>query len=153
MAQPDIQPVSFLTLGKGTGVVDRFGKPVGKVERVLLLDDGGFDGIVVHTRAGRRFVDAPEVRRLSGGAVTLGVTCADVEEPGANTPRCYGMPVARYDRTEVTEADRDEVIDALKLAYVDDVLTVDELGERIGIAHTAETLEELDAALADASGT
>jgi hypothetical protein len=149
MAQPDFQPVSFLTLEPGTRVVDRFAKPVGTVERVLLLEGGGFDGIIVHTGAGRRFVDAPEVRRLSGGAVTLGVTCADVEQPGSNCARCYGVPVARYDRTEVTEADRDEVIDALKLAYVADVLTVDELGERVAIAHIAETLDELDAALGD----
>jgi hypothetical protein len=72
-----------------------------------------------------------EVRRISGGAVTLGV------------------PQARYDRTDVTEADRDEVIDCLKRAYVRDELTTEALGERVGIAHSAETLDELDAALED----
>ena len=129
-------------------MVDRFGKPVGTVERVLLFEGGGFDGIIVRTGAGRRFVDAPEVRRLSGGAVTLGVTCADVEQPGPDNPR-YGVPVARYDRTDVTEADRDAVIEALKTAYVADALTTDELGERVTIAHLAETLDELDAALGE----
>jgi hypothetical protein len=150
MARPDFQPVSFLTLEAGTSVVDRFGKPVGTVDRVLVFEGGGFDGIIVRTRAGRRFVDAPEVRRLSGGAVTLGVTCNDVEEPGPDCARCYGVPVARHDRTEVTEADRDEVIEALKAAYVTDVLTTDQLGDRVAIAHVAETLDELDAALGDA---
>jgi hypothetical protein len=58
---------SFLTLQPGTAVVDRFGAHAGEVDRVLLLDGGGFDGIVVSTRVGRRFVDAPEVRRISGG--------------------------------------------------------------------------------------
>jgi hypothetical protein len=146
----DSQPTSFLTLEPGTAVVG-FGAPVGKVHRVLLLETGGFDGIVVTTRAGRRFVDAPEVRRISGGAVTLGITTPEVEAPGPNARRVYGMPEARHDRTDVTEADRDEVIDCLKRAYVEDELTTDELSERVGIAHSAETLDDLDAALADVS--
>ena len=141
-------PTSFLTLEAGTAVVDRFGAPVGDVDRVLLLEDGGFDGIIVRTRTGKRFVDAPEVRRISQGAVTLGVTVADVECPPAETRQTYGIPTARHDRSEVTEADRDEVIDSLKRAYVADVLTTDELGDRVAIAHLAETLDELDAALA-----
>ena len=133
----------------GTAVVDRFGAPAGEIDRVLLLDGGGFDGIIVRTRIGKRFVDAPEVRRISHGAVTLGITVADVEHPAAETRKTYGIPTARHDRTEVTEADRDEVIDSLKRAYVSDELDTDELGGRVAIAHVAETLEELDAALAD----
>jgi hypothetical protein len=149
--QPNPQPVSFLTLEAGTPVVDRFGAAVGAVHRCLLLEDGGFDGIVVDTESGRRFVDAPEVRRIAGGAVTLGVTADDVLNPGVNTHRVYGMPEARHDRTNVTEADRDEVIACLKRAYVDDELTTDQLSDRVGIAHLAATLEELDAAVADVS--
>src|SRR5215213_4974114 len=149
--QPNPQPVSFLTLEAGTPVVDRFGAAVGAVHRCLLLDDGGFDEIVVRPAARRRFVDAPEVRRIVGGAVTLGVTADDVLNPGASPHRVYGMPEARHDRTNVTEADRDEVIACLKRAYVDDELTTDQLSERAGIAHLAATLEELDAALADVS--
>ncbi len=144
-------PTSFLTLEPGVSVVDRFGSPVGEVERVLVLDTGGFDGIVVRTRAGRRFVDAPEVRRISGGAVTLGITASDVENPGDDCRRIYGLPEARHDRVDATEADRDEVIESLKRAYVRDELTTDQLGERVATAHTAQTLDELDAALADLS--
>ena len=129
--------------------MDRFGRLVGEVQRTLVLDTGGFDGIIVRTAAGRRFVDAPEVRRISQRTVTLGITSADVESPGADGRRMYGIPEARYDRTDVTEADRDEVIDALKRAYVRDELTTDELGERVAIAHVAETLDQLDVALAD----
>jgi hypothetical protein len=146
-----LQPTSFLTLEPGTAVVDRFGRPVGKVHRVLVLDTGGFDGLIVHTQAGKRFVDAPEVRRIAGGAVTLGITAADVMTPGPGARQVYGMPEARHDRTEVTEADRDEAIDCLKRAYVRDELNTEELGERVGIAHLAETLDELDAALGDVS--
>ncbi len=49
----------------------------------------------------------------------------------------------------MTEADRDEVIDCLKRAYVRDELTTEDLAERVGIAHLAQTLDELDGALAD----
>lgn len=148
-AQP--QPMSFLTLEPGTPVIDRFGQPVGPVKRVLLLPYSGFDGLIVGTREGRRFVDAPEVRRISGGAVTLGITVADVECPAHGGPRAYGVPEARYDRADVTEADRDEVIETLKRAYVNDVLTTDELADRVAATHVAETLEQLDAAVRDLS--
>jgi Domain of unknown function (DUF1707) len=114
---------------------------------VPLLEGGGFDGIIVRTRIGKRFVDAPEVRRISQGAVSLGITVADVECPAAEARQTYGLLTARHDRTEVTEADRDEVIDSLKRAYVSDELSTDELAKRVAVAHVAETLDELDAAL------
>jgi hypothetical protein len=101
---------------------------------VLVVDCGLFDGIVVGTDAGKRFVDAPEVRRISR-SVTLGVTAGDVKSPGADGPRVYGLPEARHDRVHATEADRDEAIDSLKRAYVRDELTTEELGERVSIAH------------------
>ena len=144
-------PASFLTLEPGTPVVDRFGRPVGEVRRVLLHELGGFDGIVVRTRAGKRFVDAPEVRRISQGAVTLGITVDEVEVPATDRKGRDGVPAARNDRSDVTEADRDAVIDALKRAYVRDDLTTDELGERVAIAHVAETLNHLDAVMPDLS--
>lgn len=140
--------MSFLTVERGTPVVDRFGEDVGQVHRVLLFDGGGFDGIIVHTHAGKRFVDAPEVRRIALGAVTLGITVADVECPAAGAHKVYGVPAARIGRTEATEADRDEVVACLKRAYVRDDLTTDELGDRVAIAHQAETLEVLDEAVA-----
>jgi hypothetical protein len=147
--EPDVRPTSFLTLEPGTAVVDRFGRPVGQVQQVLLHPEGAFDGIVVRTRAGKRFVDAPEVRRISGGAVILGITVDEVERPAADAKRRHGVPVARYGGTGVTEADRDAVIDRLKHAYVLDELSADELGNRVAIAHVAQTLDELDTALED----
>jgi len=148
MRDPGGQAVSFLTLEEGTPVVDRFGRPVGEVERVLLLEGGGFDGLIVRTGAGGRFVDAPEVRRISRGAVTLGTTVDEVEHPATDEEGKYGVPMARYGRSEVTEADRDAVIEGLKAAFVREQLSTDTLGERVAIAHLAETLDELDAALA-----
>ena len=44
MPAPESEPTSFLTLERGTPVVDRFGESVGAVDRVLLFDGGGFDG-------------------------------------------------------------------------------------------------------------
>jgi hypothetical protein len=59
-----------------------------------------------------------------------------------------GVPEARFGRTHATEADRDEVIERLKRAYVEDELSVEQLSERVSTAHVAETLDELDRALA-----
>jgi hypothetical protein len=143
--------MSFLTLEPGTPVVDRFGRAVGAVDRALLHEDGGFDGIIVRTRAGRRFVDAPEVRRISQGAVTLGITIIEVEQAATGESGRYGAPVARHDRVQVTEADRDACIEALKRAYVRDELTTEELAERVAVAHLAETLDHLDEVLRDLS--
>jgi hypothetical protein len=142
---PHGTPASFLTLRPGTAVVDRFGRPVGDVHRVLLHGDGAFDGLVVETAAGRRFVDAPEVRRIARGRVNLGSTVDEVEQVGGDGRG--GVPAARYGRTTLTEADRDAAIEALKRAYVRGEIEIDELAGRVATAHIAETLDELDAAL------
>lgn len=150
MREPDLQPTSYLTLPQGTPVVDRFGQRIGSVEQVLLHAGGNFDGIIVSTDVGTRFVDAPDVRRIVHQAVVLGVAEGDVKSPSADrTVNRGGVPGARWDRTQATEADRDAVIDSLKAAFVRDELSVEELGRRVETAHLAETLNELDAALAD----
>ena len=150
MREPDLQPTSYLTLAPGTTVVDRFGQRIGSVDQVLLHAGGAFDGIIVGTEVGTRFVDAPEVRRISQRAVVLGVAEADVKSPSADrTASRDGVLGARWDRTQATEADRDEVIDSLKAAFVRDELSAEELGRRVETAHIAETLNDLDAALAD----
>lgn len=81
--------------------------------------------------------------------MTLGTTLDEVVSPASHAKRVHGVPAARYGRDEVTEADRDAVIDALKAAYVRGELSTEALGERVALAHLAETLDELDAALAD----
>ncbi len=144
---PIREPVSFVSLKRGTRVVDRFGRPVGEVHRVLTHGDGTFDGLVVQTRAGLRFVDAPEVRRLARGVVNLGSTideaeCADPAQRGRGRARA-----ASYGRDDLTEADRGAAIEALKRAYVRDEIDIDELAGRVATAHVAENLAELDSAL------
>jgi hypothetical protein len=55
------------------------GVEVGRVRRVQNnAREHIFDGIVVETRQGRRFVDAPEVARIAERAVTLSITAAEV---------------------------------------------------------------------------
>jgi hypothetical protein len=138
-------PASYLTLERGAAVHDRFGVCVGRVERVLIGPGTHFDGIIVRTGAGRRFVDAPEVRRISPECVHLALTQADVQYPGE--PRVLGALVARWGRTQATDADRQALLDALKYAYVHDGLTTDELADRVGRAYAARTLDELDTVL------
>jgi hypothetical protein len=111
--------------------------------------DGSFDGIIVRTRAGPRFVDAPEVRRIAYGAVVLGITLADLEEPDLAAMGRQGVPAAGYASDRITEADRDAAITVLKRAFVRDLLSTDELGDRVAAAHVARMPEELDAVIAD----
>jgi hypothetical protein len=135
-------PSSYLTLEPGTPVRDRFGLPVGPVERVLVAGDY-FDGIIVRTTAGRRFVDAPEVRRIRPAVVELSIARHDVEHPGE--PRVLGAHQARHGRDEVTDDDREAVIEALKLAFVADAIDADGLAAAVERAHRSDSLEQLEA--------
>ena len=71
--------ISYDVLRRGTPVVDRDGIEVGTVQEVLdNAREHIFDGIVVATRGGRRFVDAPEVARITERRVTLTIDAAAV---------------------------------------------------------------------------
>jgi hypothetical protein len=64
--------IAYDVLRPGTPVVDRDGAEVGTVREVLdNAREHIFDGIVVQTPDGRRFVDAPEVARITDRRVTL----------------------------------------------------------------------------------
>jgi PRC-barrel domain protein len=71
--------ISYDVLPRGTPVVDRAGAEVGTVDEVLdNAREHIFDGIVVATRDGLRFVDAPEVGRITERRVTLTIDAATV---------------------------------------------------------------------------
>ena len=54
---------------------------LGTVARVLATDrEDLFDGIVIQTSDGLRFVDAPEVARIAERRVTLSITAAEAEQ-------------------------------------------------------------------------
>jgi hypothetical protein len=69
--------VSYKVLARGTPVWTSDGVEVGTVRTVLENErEHLFDGIVLDTAAGRRFVDAPEVARIAERRVTLSIDAA-----------------------------------------------------------------------------
>ncbi len=82
------QPGSYLTLDEGTPVVTSDGAEIGTVTHVLAVtEEDIFDGIVVDTGDGHRFVDAPFVEEIFERAVVLTISEADaaaLPEPAAN---------------------------------------------------------------------
>ncbi|HEX5147056.1 MAG TPA: hypothetical protein VFV85_08540, partial [Conexibacter sp.] len=73
MSGPDEgAPISYLALRRGTRVCASDGAEVGHVRRVQdNAREHIFDGIVVDTAHGQRFVDAPEVAHIAERAVRL----------------------------------------------------------------------------------
>jgi hypothetical protein len=65
-------PIAYAALAQGTPVFASDGEQIGLAERVL-ADEGAdiFDGIVVDTPEGDRFVDAPDVEALYERGVVL----------------------------------------------------------------------------------
>jgi hypothetical protein len=71
----DGHAISYKVLRRGTPVRSSDGVQVGTVRRVLEnARENIFDGIVLDTRDGQRFVDAPEVARIAERAVSLTIT-------------------------------------------------------------------------------
>lgn len=79
VSDDDGPAISYLMLRRGTPVRGSDGVEVGRVRRVQNNErEHIFDGIVVETKEGRRFVDAPEVAHIAERMVTLAVPAADV---------------------------------------------------------------------------
>jgi hypothetical protein len=95
----DGHAISYKVLRRGTPVRDAAGVQVGTVRRVLEnTRENIFDGIVVDTREGKRFVDAPEVARVAERWVTLTITADEVSQlsaPGGMKRRVEHAPTVR----------------------------------------------------------
>jgi hypothetical protein len=77
----DGHAIGYLALPRGVPVHAADGERVGTVRRVLDNErEHIFDGIVIDTPAGRRFVDAPEVARIAERRVTLTLTAAEAAQ-------------------------------------------------------------------------
>ena len=80
--------IAFEALDRGVPVVSSDGREVGRVKRVMIVHEKHlFDGIVVRTPGGDRFVDAPEVDEIYERLVTLkidGDEAAELPKPAAN---------------------------------------------------------------------
>ena len=87
MSDDDVA-ISYHALATGTAVVGSDGEPVGSVVQVLDNErEQIFDGLVLQTPAGRRFVDAPEVQRITQSRVTLTVDAAAVAALPEHDPK------------------------------------------------------------------
>jgi hypothetical protein len=74
-------PISFRVLAPGTPVWTADGQEIGTVDQVLATDrEDIFDGIVIRTGNGRRFVDAPEVGHIAERRVTLSIDAAEAAQ-------------------------------------------------------------------------
>jgi hypothetical protein len=87
-------PVSYEGVSPGVPVQTRDGKEFGTLEHVLEVPElDVFDGIVVSTKAGLRFVDADRVAAITVGYIRCDLDLATVE--GLEPPD--GAPVYRVD--------------------------------------------------------
>jgi hypothetical protein len=81
VTEDDGHAISFKVLKRGTPVRSSDGVQVGTVRRAQETGrEHIFDGIVIDTKGGKRFVDAPEVGRIAERAVTLTITADEVAE-------------------------------------------------------------------------
>jgi hypothetical protein len=77
----DGHAIGYKVLRRGTPVRSSDGVQVGTVRRVQdNAREHIFDGIVIDTPDGRRFVDAPEVARIFERAVVLTITAEQAKE-------------------------------------------------------------------------
>jgi sporulation protein YlmC with PRC-barrel domain len=84
----DDQQIGYKALPRGVPVFTSDGTEVGRVHRVQdNVREHIFDGIIITTKDGRRFVDAPEVARITVSRVTLTI---DAEE-ALNLPEHRGL--------------------------------------------------------------
>ena len=81
MVDDDGHAIGYKILARGTAVRTSDGWQIGRVRRVQdNAREHIFDGIVIDTPNGRRFVDAPEVARIFERAVVLTITAEQAQE-------------------------------------------------------------------------
>lgn len=95
MAADHGNPIAYAALAGGTPVFTSDGEQLGLLERVL-ADDGAdiFDGLVVDTPDGDRFVDAPDVGELFERAVVLKLTAEQARSLNEPSPAPAVIDVA-----------------------------------------------------------
>jgi hypothetical protein len=77
----DDHQIGYQALPRGVPIVTTDGVTIGTVSKVLdNAREHIFDGIVIKTETGRRFVDAPEVARITLSQVTLTIDAAQAAE-------------------------------------------------------------------------
>lgn len=93
----DDTAISYLAAVPGTPVLSSSGQVIGTLEHVLQVPElDVFDGIVIATGAGLRFVDADRVQQITRSAIRCGIGDAEA----ASLPPPDGPPVYRVDALE-----------------------------------------------------
>ena len=78
LSTDDDHQIGYQALPRGVPIVTSDGVKIGEVHRVLdNAREHIFDGIIIKTDSGRRFVDAPEVARITLRQVTLSIDAAE----------------------------------------------------------------------------
>lgn len=97
--QPAGEPIAYTALEPGTTVVASDGSQIGKVAHVLAIpEEDLFDGVVIDTDAGVRFVDRDQVAEI----MTTRVLCDLSAEQAANLPAPEGEETYHVDATKDT---------------------------------------------------
>jgi hypothetical protein len=87
----DGNAISYKVVRRGTPVRSADGVQLGTVRRTQEAKrENIFDGIVLETAKGMRFVDAPEVARIAERAVTLTFTADEAEQHFHELPSRLG---------------------------------------------------------------
>jgi hypothetical protein len=93
----DDAPISYLAAVIGTPVLSNSGTKIGTLEHVLQVPELDiFDGIVVATRHGLRFIDADQVAEIERSHIRARLT----EAQAGQLPPPDGPPVYRVDALE-----------------------------------------------------
>ena len=90
------EPISYMALEKGTQVLGRSGRKIGNVEHVLQVPELDlFDGIVVATPDGHRFIERDKIEEIS----TTAVRCSIADDEIADLAKPHGDVVLHLDAT------------------------------------------------------
>ena len=93
-------PISYLALGQGTAVYAAGRERIGAIEKVLYVEaEDVFDGIVIQTDDGLRYVDADQVDRIYERCVITTLTAEQARQLPLPTG---GPPVFQVDAAEET---------------------------------------------------
>ena len=89
-------PISYLILEVGTPCYTSDDQPVGTVKRVLAVpEDDIYDGLILNTDEGERFIDADHATKLYEYGVVLDVSADQLHHlpsPSANPPALEVQP-------------------------------------------------------------
>ena len=109
-------PISYLVLQVGTPCFTSDGEAVGTVKRILAVpDDDIYDGLILHTDDGERFIDAEHATKLYENGVVLEVGADELHHLPSPTPNPGALEVQPDD--VVKHSFGEELGDKLRRAW------------------------------------